>query len=243
MAIYFIGLGIGDEKDITLKGLDAVKKCDLIYLESYTSKLDCPADALEKLYGKKIIPADRDLVEKKDEIIRNAKDKDVAFLVVGDPFGATTHTDLLLRAGKAGIEVKIIHNASILNAVGELGLELYKYGRVTSIPFDNKDIKTPVEVFGNNHKNDLHTLFLLDLDPQNDKFMMLKQAIEYLLSNGVDENLKAVGCAALGSGKQEIKYSSLKALKDLEFRNYPQCLIIPAKMHFIEEEALGAFAV
>ena len=32
-----------------------------------------------------------------------SKDKDVAFLVVGDPFGATTHSDLVLRAKELGI--------------------------------------------------------------------------------------------------------------------------------------------
>ena len=33
-----------------------------------------------------------------DEILSGADAEDVALLVVGDPFGATTHTDLVLRA-------------------------------------------------------------------------------------------------------------------------------------------------
>jgi diphthamide biosynthesis methyltransferase len=32
-----------------------------------------------------------------DEILADADTKDIAFLVVGDPFSATTHTDLALR--------------------------------------------------------------------------------------------------------------------------------------------------
>lgn len=42
----------------------------------------------EKLYGKKVIVADRDMVEtESDAILRDADKEDVAFLVVGDPFG------------------------------------------------------------------------------------------------------------------------------------------------------------
>lgn len=42
----------------------------------------------EKLYGKSITLADREMVEEKaDEILSEARGSDVAFLVVGDPFG------------------------------------------------------------------------------------------------------------------------------------------------------------
>ena len=37
--LYFIGLGLGDERDITLRGLDAVRDSQKVYLESYTSLL------------------------------------------------------------------------------------------------------------------------------------------------------------------------------------------------------------
>ena len=43
---------------------------------------------------------------------------------------ATTHTDLQIRAHQKGIKVEVIHNASILNAVGACGLQLYRYGEV-----------------------------------------------------------------------------------------------------------------
>lgn len=39
--LYVVGLGLGDVKDITVKGLEIVKSCELIYLESYTSILTC----------------------------------------------------------------------------------------------------------------------------------------------------------------------------------------------------------
>ena len=79
----------------------------------------------EQFYGRSLIIADRDLIEQgADEILQNASSKDVALLVVGDPFGATTHTDLILRAREANINCKIIHNASIMNAVGCCGLQV-----------------------------------------------------------------------------------------------------------------------
>jgi len=37
---------------------------------------------------------------------------------------ATTHSDLVLRAVKLGIPYKVIHNASIMNAVGCCGLQV-----------------------------------------------------------------------------------------------------------------------
>lgn len=39
MPLYIIGLGLGDEKDITIKGAEAIKNCDKVFLEAYTSIL------------------------------------------------------------------------------------------------------------------------------------------------------------------------------------------------------------
>jgi diphthine synthase len=37
--LYLIGLGLSDETDITVKGLDIVRKASRVYLEAYTSIL------------------------------------------------------------------------------------------------------------------------------------------------------------------------------------------------------------
>jgi len=37
--LYLIGLGLSDETDITVKGLEIVKKAARVYLEAYTSIL------------------------------------------------------------------------------------------------------------------------------------------------------------------------------------------------------------
>lgn len=86
--LYLIGLGLADETDITVRGLNAVKKCTRVYLESYTSILHIPKERLETFFGKDVIVADREMVESQaDEILHNAQNEDIAFLVVGDPFG------------------------------------------------------------------------------------------------------------------------------------------------------------
>ena len=37
--LHLIGLGLADESDITVKGLDLVRKAERVYLEAYTSIL------------------------------------------------------------------------------------------------------------------------------------------------------------------------------------------------------------
>ena len=44
--LYMVGLGLGDAKDITVKGLELVKNAKEVYLEAYTSILTIGKDAL-----------------------------------------------------------------------------------------------------------------------------------------------------------------------------------------------------
>lgn len=84
-------------------------------------------------------------------------------MVVGDPFGATTHTDLILRAKERGIKFQIVHNASILTAVGCCGLQLYNFGETVSIPYWTETWQ-PDSFFDKilmNYDRNLHTLCLL----------------------------------------------------------------------------------
>jgi diphthine synthase len=247
MTLYMIGIGLWDEKDITIKGLEAVKKCSKVFLENYTSKLGVGADKLEKFYGKKIILADRNIVEKHNyEILEPSKQECVSFLVIGDVFSATTHTDLFLAAKKEGINVVVINNASILTAVGIVGLELYKYGKTTSIPFHNTNVEAPYDVIKMNKKNKLHTLLLLDIDAEHNKYMTIKEAIDYLLRVEVErkekvftKDTKCIGVARLGSDKPIIIYGKAEELLKIDFGEPLHSLIVPGELHFVEEEALG----
>jgi len=238
MTLHFIGLGLGDEKDISLRGLEILKNCEFVYLESYTSILQSHVSHLEKLYGKKIVLADRDMIENKaDFILDKAKNADAALLVVGDPFCATTHSDLFLRAKEKGVKVGIVHNTSIISAIGELGLEIYKYGKITSIPFLHANVKTPIVTYEINMKEGMHTLFLLDLDPVGKKFLTIKEAGEYLISNGVKKDTLAVGCARIGADKT-VHAGKLGEIISLDYGKPPYCIVIPGKLHFMEEEML-----
>lgn len=37
--LYLIGLGLGDEKDVTVRGLEVIRAAERVYLEAYTSIL------------------------------------------------------------------------------------------------------------------------------------------------------------------------------------------------------------
>jgi diphthine methyl ester synthase len=100
-----------------------------------------------------------------DDILREAHTQDVALLVVGDPFGATTHTDILLRARALGITTRVIHNASIMNAVGACGLQLYNFGQTVSLVLFT-DTWRPDSFYDRVLENanlGMHTLILLDI--------------------------------------------------------------------------------
>jgi len=239
MALYIIGLGLWDERGISLKGVDAVSRCRTVYLETYTSRMNCTLRDLEKLFNKKIIVANRELVENQtSKIIGEAKTCDVAFLVPGAPFAATTHIELLLEARKQNVGVKVIENASIITAVAITGLFIYKFGRTTTVPFENENIKSPYEVYLNNKKLELHTLFLLDI--KEDKMMTIREALDYLMRCGLNENTLCVGIAALGSENPEIKTGRASTLS---LSKFPQSLIIPGELNFKEEEALKLYKI
>ena len=242
MTLYFIGIGLNDEKDISLKGLELVKKADFVYLENYTAKINCNLSYMEQLYGKKIILAGRKLVEMDAEktILQQAKTKEVAFLVVGDVFSATTHMDLYLRAKKMAIKTKIVHNASVFTAIGVTGLQLYNFGKTASIPFLNENIETPYDVLAINQKNNLHTLFLLDVKENSNDSLTITDAIRYLLKVELKRNEKVftdntlcIGCAKLGSLDQIIRAGNAKELLQYLFKGGMHCLIVPAKKYIL----------
>ncbi|GAU24988.1 hypothetical protein TSUD_312230 [Trifolium subterraneum] len=269
--LYIIGLGLGDEKDITLKGLEAIQKCEKVYMEAYTSLLSFGLSSnglsnLEKLYGKPIILADREMVEEKaDDFLSQAQHSHVAFLVVGDPFGATTHTDLVVRAKKMGVEVKIVHNASVMNAIGICGLQLYRYGETVSIPFftDTWRPDSFYEKIRENRNLGLHTLCLLDIrvkeptleslcrgrkDYEPPRYMTINTAIEQLLEiaqareeSAYTEDTECVGLARIGSEDQMVVAGTMKQLLSIDFGTPLHCLVITGKTHPLEEEMLDFY--
>ncbi|KAK9826065.1 hypothetical protein WJX74_009687 [Apatococcus lobatus] len=265
MVLYFVGLGLADEKDITVRGLEAVRKCSRVYLEAYTSILLVPKEQLEAFYGRNIIVADRDMVETAaDDILADADHQDVAFLVVGDPFGATTHTDLQLRAHALGIHTKVIHNASIMNAVGCCGLQLYRFGEAVSIVFFTDDWR-PDSFYDRilaNRQQGLHTLCLLDIkvkEPsleslargkpvfQPPRYMTVNLACEQLLEieerrqqHAYGPDTLCVGLSRVGADSQQMQAGPMQDLVHAELGNPLHSLVIVGRMHPIEEEMLAS---
>src|SRR3989344_4421982 len=223
--LYLIGLGLSDERDITVKGLEAIRKCKKLYLESYTSKLQCSLLDLEKLYGQKVHLANREFVESASQLLKKAKKDDVALLIIGDPLCATTHWDILQRAKEEGIKTSVIHNASVINAIGATGLQVYKFGKVTSIPFPQEKFEpeTAYDTIKENKSIGSHTLVLLDLKPNENKFMSVNEAIEVLRKIERKRNEKVflpkdwcVGVARLGSKDQKIVAGTVTEVSDAD---------------------------
>ncbi len=235
--LFLIGLGLSC-RDLSINALECLKHCSKAYLENYTSLLPCALEELESLTGLKVQPVKREFVEDGESLLGEAARENVALIVVGDVFTATTHAALYLEAVKKGVPVKVFHNASVMTAVSITGLELYKFGRTTSIPFKNERVDTPYRVLRENQRLGLHTLLLLDLDVENEKFMTVWDALNYLLSKGFGEGELCVGCARLGRDDFKVKAGSAEELLKADFGEPPHCLVVPGKLHFLEEEAL-----
>ena len=218
MALFFIGLGLGTAKDLTLKGIELMQRAEKVYLESYTSILQCTREDIEKIIKKKVQSAGRSDVENNAEALLNeAKTTDVALLVLGDPFVATTHVDLFLEAKKRGITTEVVHNASIISAIGETGLQVYKFGRTVSIPFQ-EDATTFFDGIVSNQKEGLHTLVLLDLNPKENKFFTISEAIARIKKLEVLQKQKVcsgllIGCARIGATNAKILAGSMTELQ------------------------------
>ncbi|MGL6297603.1 MAG: diphthine synthase [Methanobacteriaceae archaeon] len=251
--LYFIGLGLFDEKDISLKGLDAIKNSDIVYAEFFTSRLfGSSFEELESLCECEIIILNREEVEEEQKFLNDIETKDVAFLCAGDPLIATTHSDFLVEAVKKGIETQVIHSSSILSAApGISGLQAYKFGKVTTIPFPDHNFfpHSPYLAIKNNLENDAHTLVLLDIQAHKDRYMTVNQGLEYLLKIGFDINdntinkeTLAIGIAHAGAKSPIIKAGSIKKLINTDFGGPLHCIVIPSKLHIVEAEYLISIA-
>ncbi len=250
--LVFIGLGLHDEKGITLRGLEEARAADVVFAEFYTSALlGTRVEALEALLGKPITRLTREQVERGHEILDAAQGRRVVFLVAGDPMVATTHVDLRLRAASARIPTRVIHGVSILGAAaGALGLQAYKFGRVTTIPFPSPGFEptSPLDTILDNRKAGLHTLVLLDLR-EDGTFLSPKDALWSLL--GMAERVKTaefgpqtVLCALSQVGSPDLRISTGRVVDLLKRDLGPplHCFVVPGPLHFLERDALIAFA-
>lgn len=262
-----VGVGLGDASDVTVKGMNAVKEADVVFLEAYTSFLiNSNAEELAGIYGKPVILADREMVES-GAVLDDAKVKKVVLLVVGDVFGATTHSDLIVRCNRQGIECKVVHNASIINAVGCCGLQLYRFGQVISLCFWTETWRPDswYERLRSNRAAGIHTLVLLDIKVKEisdenlargrkiyepPRYMTIRQAVEQILevegykqggAVAADGSTFAVGLARVGSESQQVVAGTMKDLLSVDFGAPLHSLVIAGDVHDCEQEHVDLF--
>lgn len=230
--LYLIGLGL-NEKGVSLEGQEALKKCSKIYLEGYTVDFPYIVKDLERILGKKVEVINRDKVES-DLIIKEAEKEDVALLVYGSPLFATTHISLIMDAEASKVKTRIIYSASVFDALAETGLQLYKFGKTSSMPKQDADFLKYVK---ENIKIKAHSLILVDIG------LSFENVLEKLEKEAKKSKIKIdkiVVCSCLGTEDTKIYYSSIENLKHKKIKA-PFCFIIPSELHFLEKGALERF--
>ncbi|NJE60570.1 diphthine synthase [Thermococcus sp. 21S7] len=254
MAIYFIGLGLYDEKDITLKGLEVARKCDLVFAEFYTSLLaGTTLDRVEELIGKPIRRLSREEVELHFEriVLSEAREKDVAFLTAGDPMVATTHSDLRIRAKELGIESYVIHAPSIYSAIAVTGLQIYKFGKSATVAYPEKNWfpTSHYDVIKENMERNLHTMLFLDIKAEQNRYMTANEAMEILLQveemkreNVFTPDTLVVVLARAGSLNPTLRAGYVRDMLNEDFGRQPHVMVVPGRLHIVEAEYLVAFA-
>jgi diphthine synthase len=246
--LAFVGLGLYDRKDISVRGLELVKEADFVFMESYTSVLGgADVGKLEAWYGREVRTVTREVLEiDPDEILGLAEGSRVVLLTGGDPMVSTTHTDLRIRARRRGINTTIIHGSSISTAVcGLSGLQNYRFGKSCSLPFPHGGWApgTPIEVIAGNLSRDLHTLVYLDIS--GDRCMTIPQALEILGDLAGRRGISLplfVGIARAGSDCPVVVAGDAGKLSAADFGPPLHILVVPASLHVMEREYLEMFA-
>ncbi len=251
--LVFVGLGLHDEKSISLRGLEEAKTANAVFIEFYTSLMpDFSFPSLEALIGRKIKLVSRsNLEEENGKILLDAAESGkTVFLVPGDPFIATTHVTLRIEAEKRGIKTRVIHGVSIMSAIVSLsGLHNYKFGKTVTIPFPENFSETPYNVITQNKKLGLHTLCLLDIKIDEKRFLHINEGLRLLFEvekkrkeQIITSNTFAVGIARAGSNSPVLKADFVDRLMPYDFGEPPHSLIVTGDLHFMEADALIAFA-
>jgi len=245
--LYLIGIGLSDEYDLSVKAVDAIKSCDDVFCEFYTNKWLGDLRNLEDMTGKKIKVLERLRVES-DYLIQEARERNVALLIPGDPLTATTHIELILEARKQKVDTQIIHASSVYTAIAQTGLQLYKFGRTTTLVFPEEKFKpeSPYNVIKKNQTMGLHTLVLLDIRYDEEKYMTANEGLALLLDmesekecKVVSETMDAIVCCQLGGNGQLIKFGKIVDLIAAKrLGKIPAIVIIPGQLNFKELEAL-----
>ena len=244
--LSFVGLGLYDERSITVRGRDVLSTADTAYVEWYTSHLaGTDLETLESTHGIDIEVRDRAGVEQNPEpILDAAEDGHAVFLTAGDTMISTTHVDLRLRALDRGIETRVIHGTTAQTAASSLtGLQNYRFGKATTLPFEETHGGVPesvVETIQANRERGLHTLVYLDIDGENERYLTGDTAAA-MLAPELDAQTGVV-VAQAGSDDPTVRAGALEQLATESFGAPLHMLILPGELHPLEEDALAGLA-
>ncbi|XVH30815.1 diphthine synthase [Haloferacaceae archaeon DSL9] len=254
--LTFIGLGLYDERSITVEGRDALRNADRVFAECYTSKLlGATVEEVEVYHDIEIEVRERAGVEQDPEpILEAAAAEDVAFLTAGDTMISTTHVDLRVRAEARGIDTRVIHGVTAETAASGLtGLQNYRFGKAVTLPFPfvhgGGDVpQSMLESIEANRERGLHTLVYLDIKvdyvprrgapDDHEEFMTADYAADLLASEW--EDALAVVVARAGSPDPLVAADRLSALAERDFGDPLHMLAIPGEIHHVEADALAA---
>jgi len=246
--LTFIGLGLYDERSITVEGQEALRAADAAFAETYTSHLvGATVDDLEAYHGIDIEVRDRAGVEQHPEPILDAAEAgDAAFLTAGDTMISTTHVDLRLRAHERGIDTRVVHGVTAQSAaIGLTGLQNYRFGKAVTLPFPyahgGDDVPASVvESIEANRERGLHTLVYLDIKADREEYMTADVAAG-MLADGWQDAL-GVAVARAGSPDPVVAADALSGLAERDFGDPLHLLVIPGDLHHIEADALRELA-
>jgi diphthine synthase len=240
--LSFVGLGLYDERSITLRGRETLADADSVFAEWYTSTLaGATIEAVEATHDLEITVRDRAGVEQDPAPILDAAERGhAAFVTAGDSMISTTHVDLRLRAHDRGIETRVIHGTTAQTAASSLtGLQNYRFGKATTLPFEETHGGVPesvVETIAGNRERALHTLVYLDIDAETDRYMRGETAAGLLADPLGDPVGVVVGQA--GSEQPTVQAGHLSVLAGRNFGPPLQLLVIPGELHPLEADAL-----
>jgi len=265
--LTFVGLGLYDERSVTVEGREAIAAADRVVAEFYTSRLAGASVAdVEAFHGVEIEVRERAGVEEDpDDVLADAAEREVAFLTAGDPMISTTHVDLRLRARERGIDTRMIHGTTAAAAAASLtGLQNYRFGKATTLPFSHAGVDgVPDSVLAtieDNRERGLHTLAYLDIavdrgrpgergenrdedgngDGDASPYMTADVAAS-LLADAWEPDALGVAVCQAGSPDPVVAADRLAALAERSFGDPLHLLVLPGNLHHIEREALAAF--
>jgi diphthine synthase len=258
MALYIVGAGLSSEY-LSLRAIKALSRARKVYIDTYTSIAPGVDEELVARLAPEaeVVRATRLHLENEAyRIVEEAAEGDVAVLVPGDPFIATTHVALAVEARRRGVEVVAVPGVSGIQAVLDAtGLQFYRFGKPVTLVYPEEGLRpySTLEVIAENRRRGLHTLVLLDLRLDQGKAMTIPEAVNTLFQ--LERELAEKGeiepflgdalfVAVARAGLPDAACAAGPAgfVASQSYPPPPHSLVVAApRLHPMEEEALEAF--